>query len=69
MKRNYGVQPMMQLLSGNRRYTEVHNALYDAADELELMRLLGKNDRRVYCCGNLIDIKSWYLKPLPQIIF
>ena len=42
MKRNYGVEPMMQLLSGNRRYTEVHNALYDAADELEIMRLLGK---------------------------
>ena len=33
----------MQLLSGNCRYTEeVHNALYDAADELEIMRLLGK---------------------------
>ena len=42
MKRNYGVEPMMQLLSGNRRYTEVHNTLYDAADELEIMRLLGK---------------------------
>ena len=42
MKRNYGVEPMMQLLSGNHRYTEVHNALYDAADELEIMRLLGK---------------------------
>ena len=42
MKRNYGVEPMMQLLSGNCRYTEVHNALYDAADELEIMRLLGK---------------------------
>ena len=42
MKRDYGVESMMQLLSGNRRYTEVHNALYDAADELEIMRLLGK---------------------------
>lgn len=42
MKQNYGVEPMMQLLSGNRRYTEVHNALYDAADELEIMWLLGK---------------------------
>lgn len=42
MKRNYGVEPMMQLLSGNHRYTEVHNALYDAADELEIMRMLGK---------------------------
>ncbi len=42
MKRNYGVEPMMQLLSGNRRYMEAHNALYDALDELEIMRLLGK---------------------------
>lgn len=42
MKRNYGVEPMMQLLSGNRRYAEVHNALYDAIDELEIMMLLGK---------------------------
>ena len=30
-------------LSGNHRYTEVHNALYDAAaDGLEIMRMLGK---------------------------
>ena len=42
MKRDYGVEPMMQLLSGNRRYMEVHNALIDAVDELEIMRLLGK---------------------------
>lgn len=43
MKRNYGVEPMMQLLSGNRNYMEVHNALADAVDELEIMRLLGKS--------------------------
>lgn len=43
MKRNYGVEPMMQLLSGNRRYMEVHNALCDAVDELEIMKLLGKS--------------------------
>jgi hypothetical protein len=43
MKRNYGVEPMMQLLSGNHRYMEVHNALCDAIDELEIMRLLGKS--------------------------
>lgn len=43
MKSNYGVEPMMQMLSGNYRYMEVHNALYDAIDELEIMRLLGKS--------------------------
>ena len=37
MKRNYGVEPMMQLLLGNRKYMEVHNALYDAIDCLEYL--------------------------------
>lgn len=41
MKRNYGVEPMLKLLSGNCTYHETHNALYDAMDELEIMRLLG----------------------------
>lgn len=41
MKSGYGVEPMMRLLSGNQRYTEKHNALCDAVDELEIMRLLG----------------------------
>ena len=41
MKRCYGVEPMMQLLSGNNRYREVHNALCDSVDELTIMRLLG----------------------------
>jgi len=41
MKSGYGVEPMMRLLTGNQRYTEKHNALCDAADELEIMRLLG----------------------------
>lgn len=42
MKRDFGVEPMLQLLSGNCRYMEAHNALYDAIDELEIMRLLGR---------------------------
>lgn len=41
MKRNYGVEPMLRLLSGNGSYHETHNALYDAMDELQIMRLLG----------------------------
>ena len=36
------VEQMMHILSGDRRYQEVHNAICDARDELELMRLLGK---------------------------
>lgn len=41
LKRNYGVEAMLRLLSGNRTYRETHNALFDALDELEIMRLLG----------------------------
>ena len=40
MKRGYGVEPMLRLLSGNRTYHESHNAFYDAVDELEIMCLL-----------------------------
>lgn len=43
LKRNYGVEPMLRLLSGQGSYHETHNALYDAMDELEIMRLLGLN--------------------------
>lgn len=41
LKRDYGVESILRLLSGNRGYRETHNALYDALDELEIMRLLG----------------------------
>ena len=41
LKRNYGVEPMLRLLSGKNSYHELHNAIYDALDELEIMRLLG----------------------------
>ncbi|MBE6934594.1 MAG: hypothetical protein E7462_06070 [Ruminococcaceae bacterium] len=45
MKRNYGVEPMLKLLSGAQSYRETHNALLDALDELEIMRLLGLKPR------------------------
>lgn len=41
LKRGYGVEAMLRLLSGNPCYQETHNALFDALDELEIMRLLG----------------------------
>ena len=41
LKRGYGVEPMLRLLSGEPAYCETHNALYDAMDELKIMRLLG----------------------------
>ena len=40
LKRGYGVEPILRLLSNNHTYHETHNALYDALDELEIIRLL-----------------------------
>lgn len=40
LKRGYGVQEIYRMLSGNSGYYEVHNALADAVDELEIMRML-----------------------------
>lgn len=41
LRRSFGVEPMLRLLSGDPCYRETHNALIDALDELRLMRLLG----------------------------
>ena len=41
LKRGYGVEAMLRLLSGSGTYQETHNALFDAMDELEIVRLLG----------------------------
>lgn len=47
LKRDYGVEPVLRRLSGVSDYFEVHNALYDAADELKIIKLLG-HDFDVY---------------------
>ena len=41
LKRGYGVESIYRMLSGRADYRELHNALTDAADELEIMRMLG----------------------------
>lgn len=41
MKRGFGVEPILRMLSGDPAYCEQHNALTDAVDELSIMRLLG----------------------------
>lgn len=41
LKHGYGVEAMLRRLSGDCTYCETHNALYDALDELKIMRLLG----------------------------
>ena len=42
LKRNYGVEPTLQRLRGEKDYRETHNALLDAVDELQIMQLLSK---------------------------
>jgi len=41
LKRGYGVEAMLRLLRDSCTYRETHNAIWDALDELEIMRLLG----------------------------
>ena len=40
LKKGFGVENMLRLLSGNSRYCEIHNAEEDAVDELKIMELL-----------------------------
>lgn len=41
LKRGYGVECILRLLSENYAYRETHNALQDTLDELTIMKLLG----------------------------
>ena len=40
LKRGYGVEAMLRLLSDRYTYCESHNAYHDALDELKIMKLL-----------------------------
>ncbi len=41
LKKNYGVESILRMLSENDEYVETHHALVDAIDELEIIKLLG----------------------------
>ncbi len=41
LKWGYGVEAVLKMLSGDKRYRETHNAVSDAEDELRIMQLLG----------------------------
>jgi hypothetical protein len=41
LKQGYGVEAILRMLGGDRRYQETHNAVLDAEDELKIMQLLG----------------------------
>ena len=40
LKRGYGVEEILKMLSQNKWYKETHNAVLDALDELKIMELL-----------------------------
>ena len=40
LKRGYGVEKILKMLSGDKGYHETHNAVLDALDELKIMQLL-----------------------------
>lgn len=41
LKRGYSVENVLRMFSKNERYSEKHNAVLDAEDELKIMQLLG----------------------------
>jgi hypothetical protein len=41
LKRGYGIENILRMLSENEGYNETHNAFLDAQDELRIMKLLG----------------------------
>ncbi len=41
LKRGYGVEDVLRMLRNKNSYAETHNAVIDAQDELEIIRLLG----------------------------
>lgn len=57
MKYGYGVEDILKMLSKNRRYSETHNAVLDAEDELRIMQLLGHGISE-YDIAFLVDRKT-----------
>ncbi|WP_292184659.1 hypothetical protein [Butyrivibrio sp.] len=52
LKTNYGVEPITRMLTGDNYYCEVHNAVYDAVDELRIIELLG-HELSLYECAKI----------------
>ncbi len=64
LKCGYGVENVLRMLSKNKCYSETHNALLDALDELKIMRLLGCEIRE-YDTALISDAKT-PVKRLPE---
>lgn len=55
LKRGYGVEEMLKMLSKNKWYSETHNAVLDAEDELKIMQLL-EYEIDKYSIARILDI-------------
>lgn len=71
LKHGYGVEPILIIMSGKKDYCEVHNALFDAADELKILQYLGytldsylpDRDKNINSkCVSVIDKKESEIK-------
>lgn len=57
LKKNYGVESIFRLLSNNINYSETHNAINDAIDELKIMKML-QQPLSIYFDNAIIEKKS-----------
>lgn len=59
LKRDYGVEGVMRLLTDNRSYYETHNALCDALDELNIIKLIGIKYEKYSCAIYKTGVPSY----------
>lgn len=52
LKKGYSVENILRMISGDSNYSETHNAVYDAMDELKIMELLG-HELNSYDCAKI----------------
>lgn len=66
LKRGYGVEEILKMLRKNGSYSETHNALLDAQDELEIMRLLG-HGLEAYEAGRVLECSKKQTRIRPYV--
>lgn len=62
LKRGYSVENVLRMICKNKQYSETHNAVLDARDELEIMRLLG-HEIKEYDIALISDEKGSAVNP------
>lgn len=62
MKRGYGAENILKMLSKDEGYSETHNAVLDARDELKIIQLLG-HEIKEYDVALISNKKASFAKP------